>query len=374
MKSIICVLIILISNLLVMGQSNYYVTDSMINVGVEIIDRGSENFQFCAIETSKGIIKLTPHEVNKYSFGESIFVARDIVINDSERRVFLEKLTHGNLTLYYYRDKKVKLYFLEDSIRFYSLSKNHQDELFYKQILQGKTGGYPHSVRNLHHLPFTKFAMRQFVKRHNEYDTRPMQFLRYGIYFGANSMSLSPSIHNNYLDLNNFSFTKSYWFFGGVFLEKPIHFSNFSALFSLDISQISGSYARAEEFTNTDILHKSTSVNAPLMARYTYRRHILSPYINAGASLWYDISNYSIVYKANRINNEVSIAPPVNLPISDNMGVGLVAGVGLDLRITRSNSLLFEFRYIRQNVFKNNDNNALHFNKTGTQFYAGISF
>jgi len=378
MKHVFCILTIFLNSFTIFSQSpsDYYVTDSLTSVGIKIVDKGSMiNARFCTVQTRDGEITFTPYEVSEYGIGRTQYIAHDVLLNDTLRRVFLEKLTTGDLTLYYYRDRGMKLFFLEDSLGLYAVDlKGHHGERPFRQILKNKTSDYTLSEGNLFRLSFRKQSMREFVKRYNADDQRPMKFLRYGINFGAGSTSLSPSVHASFIDLDNFTFTNNYWVVAGAFLEKPILHSNFSAVISIDVNQISGSYTNTQPLSEIDLLHKSTTVYAPIMARYSIRGKTLSPYINTGACFWYDINNKSTVHRLSKNDNVIFIEPPVDLTLRKNMGVGFVAGAGLDFRITRSNSLFLELRYIRQNVFKNYEINALHFNKTTTQIYAGISF
>jgi hypothetical protein len=375
MKHLFCTLIILINTLYVVAQKDYYATDSTMKAGVKMLDQGIENFQQCALSNHKGITRFTPYEVVEYKTENMVFVARDIIVNDAERRVFLEVLTRGDNTLYFYRDNQIRLFFLEDSTGFYTLyPKNHPEEPSYKEVLQNITADHTPSVGNLYNLPFRRAAMREYIDRYNEKDQRLMQFVRYGLYFGLNHASLSLPANSIFLAGENSSFTNNSWYFAGIFMEMPIKYNNISILLSADISRISGYFTSISIYEEVDILHKSTSVNAPLMIRYTLKRHLLSPYVNTGASFWYDLSNTSTVFRARISPNEISFDPPAIMPLSHNMGIGFLVGAGLDIKISRAHSLLIELRFNRQDVFMDPESNALHFNKTGTQIYAGISF
>src|SRR6266542_643848 len=115
MKRILYLILFLIQSFIVNGQRGYYVKDSLISVGVMLIDGGAiQNAQQCQIEEKKKTLIYSPDEIKEYGFnGGSVYISRIIKIDNKERKVFLERLNEGSINLYYYKDRKGKKFFLE---------------------------------------------------------------------------------------------------------------------------------------------------------------------------------------------------------------------------------------------------------------------
>lgn len=77
------------------------------------------------MKEGKEIIEYNPQQVSRYGFKEgSEYIARGITIQGNKKRVFLEQLVKGDLSLYHYREKGLETFFLEkDSTLFVELPK-----------------------------------------------------------------------------------------------------------------------------------------------------------------------------------------------------------------------------------------------------------
>lgn len=96
-------------------QENYFTIKDRTSYGIDLLDEGEvANAQFCTVIEKNKTIQYSPYEVSEYGFkGGKIYKAKDIQLNDSTIRVFLQVVTEGDIAFYYYRGKKVKRFFVE---------------------------------------------------------------------------------------------------------------------------------------------------------------------------------------------------------------------------------------------------------------------
>jgi len=119
------------------AQQSFLELDSVFIGGAKMIDQGRrENALSCLWQKRRNeMVYLTPYEARAYSINGTVYVARDIEINGNEGRFFLERMAHGDLTLYYFKNKG-NHYFIENDSAFMKLTKrNEYGKKHYKETL-----------------------------------------------------------------------------------------------------------------------------------------------------------------------------------------------------------------------------------------------
>lgn len=109
MKRVIFSLLILGGPVIGYGQNDYMALKDSMVVGIKLQEGHDQlNSRLCRmVEKNGDITEYSPDEVSEYGFENGrIYVSQTVVVNGSERTVFLERLADGALTLYYLHRKR----------------------------------------------------------------------------------------------------------------------------------------------------------------------------------------------------------------------------------------------------------------------------
>lgn len=352
------------------GQQAYYTKDTLKTFGGKIIDHGDIlNAQQCTIELKGKQTIYTPYEIDEYGLKDgSVYLSKVIKIDDEERRAFLNRLNHGQINLYYYRDKKSKKFFIEkDNVQLTEIYRKGTDRSTFRDHLSEFVMDCDNVSDALIFLRFNRAVLSKFIEQYNDCERKPFPFSKYGFIFGYSYSTIRyPRGHENRFSEDFLSKDHSYNL--GAFLDIPIMMSNFS-LHPEFIYQKNGfKYSNQNDNTIIDILLNLTSINVPLLIRYTYPTMKLRPYMNAGATYSYIIRNQTGIYQTTILNDVIEIIG-INEKLCSKNQFGFTIGSGMQYNLDIRKSVYFELRYNRINMGSNENyvNNSF-------QILSGISF
>jgi hypothetical protein len=356
-KSLLALLIIGLIPFTVMAQSSYYVLDTAKNVGKKLIDGGDlSNCKFCLLETdNKKIIQYTPKEVYRYGFEDGReYYAKDIEINGSIERVFIEKLSSGKITLFYYKGIKEKLFFIEkDSLSFTKIPKiDGKEKKYFRTRLKDQMSDCVNVSNALKLVSYNKKSMTKLVDFYNNCTSKPFPFFKYGVTFGYEINKLKPASNLLYGFLNQINYRENGSFSAGLFFDYPILLSSFSIHPNLYYTKHSYSYLSHTAEKDLDLMINESSLKLSIMVRYTMPFKALRPFVNAGPLVSYCLRNEMNGYYVLNSDNVHEINKFI-FPSSINQNQwGYCVGGGIEVPVTYRNSLFFEGSYYVLNGLK----------------------
>lgn len=353
-KNIIFLILSLLS-INVLSQNMYFSTDSVTSVGIKLIDGGDiDNSRFCQVKKGEKIIKYSPYEVKEFGFKDGrIYFSRNIIISNEEKRVFLERLNRGNINLYYYKDRNGKKFFIEkDSGQLIKISKKEIDNRTYKDSLQFYTKDCDNITDALKLIKYNKVSLSKFTNQYNSCVHKPFPFIRYGVTIGY---GITKPLNSKISDevLNEAVFNKDNSFNIGLFLDIPILLSYFSLHPEIYYQKNAFTSHTVNDNIINDIIINSTSINIPILLRYTYPFIKYRPYINLGGCFVYNIKNNNAIYTTTITNNIVEIEEVNESNIYSEKQIGYSMGGGIQYNINYRKSLFFELRYYNSYAITN---------------------
>jgi len=378
MKKIILFLVFCIIPFGIYGQSAYFITDSTSSIGDNITDNGDLlNAQFCTVENIKGIIQYTPNEVKEYGLKDGrIYVSKTIFADDSLRKVFMLRLVKGKCTLYYYRGKTTKTFYWEkDSTGLYELPKYHKDhpKINFRKDLEYLTGDCE-NVRNATKLvSYNIKSLTKLVTSYNNCVLKPFQYFRYGLLlgYGLNKLETSTFKLNSTANIN---FKNEGGFLPGIFIDYPIEMSNFSL--HSDLYFTKNGYSYISNYTDKDLKQKNTafvanttSINIPVLVRYTFPTMDVRPFLNAGLIYTYNIKNSTSIYTSTIYPTYIESTEIDETSHISKNELGISFGAGIEYVLNNKHSVFFELRHNKLFSLPNEYN----FNKSEFQLIVAVN-
>jgi hypothetical protein len=334
---------------LIYGQGNYIETDSVLTVNIKIIDGGDwKNSEVCQVKLGGITTLLSPFEVKEYGFANGrTYVSKNIFTSDSSaKKVFLERLVKGNTSLYYYKRKTTKIFFLErDNSLLIELPKIDKGTITFHEKLLEITSDCQNISEATKLVTYDKKSFTKLIQRYNSCELKPFPFLKYGLVFGyaTSKMSFTPNSKLHYSD--KFTYTYDPGITVGIFIDNPVYMSDFSIHSELLFSRNGYSYNWSDENHDVDLVINLTSISIPVLIRYSYPSIKGRPFINVGGTYVNNIrkncSEYEAVITGNAINikkyNEEST-------ITSNL-LGFTVGGGFQYKLNYKNNASIELRY-----------------------------
>lgn len=360
MKQLHTIILILFLPLLSLGQNNYFITDSAFH-GVKLIDGGKlANSRLCQVVKDGKIIEYSPYQVIEYGFKDGrVYISKEIQIADSSKRVFLERLHDGETTLYYYRGKDIKTFFIEkDSALLVELPRWDAAKKHYSEHLLNLTNDCPEVSDACKLASYKKSSLSKLIARYNTCELKPFPHFRYGLLFGFEFSKLVPSekksrvsdyiTHPYDTDLEQFEYNYNKGFSIGVFIDHPILASDFSVHTELLFSKHEYSYNHTSKSVDLDLIINLSTLSVPFLVRYTLPKNNFRPYFNAGPVYSYNMKNESYFYKSSTLNNIIEIKNSIEGTIIPTNEIGYAIGCGLEFDIDYKRSLFLDMRYSKQ--------------------------
>ena len=342
MKKLIVLLLFMIP-IGISGQvKNYYTKDSIVVIGIKLIDAGSKaNAQYVSIERG---ITLLPDDISEYGFKNTqVYVSKEISIDDTIKRVFLEKLTAGKIRLYYY-EGDTKLFFVEkDGFPLVEISKNTENnKTAYKAQLMEIAEDCPAVAEVTDFVGYNKRSFTRFFNHYNKCASRPFPHIRYGIKAGYEWSKISVIKEKMPHIMKSFNFDYRGALSVGLFADMPIMASDLSVNMSINYSQHKYSFDTFADDEYFDFDVNMSSLKTPVFVRYSFPTNQFRYFIQSGGLIEYNFNKSVLLYRSGeRITVEGQKTPVV---INDNR-FGFSLCTGLECKLTKRHSLFFELSF-----------------------------
>ncbi|HEY4785158.1 MAG TPA: outer membrane beta-barrel protein [Bacteroidales bacterium] len=346
MKKLLILLFIIQTSVL-FGQRGYYAKDTLMCVGVELVDGGSiQNAKQCQIKQKDKTLVFSPDEVKEYGFdNERVYFSRIIHVDNSEKRVFLERICKGKINLYYYRDKHGRRFFIEnDTTRLIELRKKPGENYAYKELLKIYVQDCADIWDVLQFTAFNKLALSKFINQYNECKVKPFPFFKFGVFVGYGSTKPANAKLTDEL-LEGANFNNDYSFSVGASMDIPIMYSNFSIHPEICYQKNAFSSHYETKSSINDVIINVTTVNIPFLIRYTCPSFKVRPFINFGSVFSYNIRNSNTIYSSTVSNNVIEIGEGITRNIYSKKQIGYSIGGGIQYHFGYKRSVFIEFRY-----------------------------
>lgn len=350
MKRLYIIFLITFLPIISFGQSEYFSTDSSTYVGIKLINGGDLiNSQLCQVEKRDTVITYTPYEVKEYGFKDGrVYISKEIQIADSSKRVFLERLHRGETTLFYYKGKGVKTFFIQkDSTLFVEVPKQNTAKEDYSKQLLDLTKDCSNVSDACKLVSYNKKSLSRFITRYNLCELKPFPHFRYGVLIGYEFSKLITSDEEN-KNLKYFDYKYDGGFSVGLFIDNPILVSDFSLHVEFFLSKHGYSYHKLVDNKDVDFVANYTSLNVPLLVRYAYPSNKIRPFINVGINGTYFIKNETFLYETAINETTIEINDTGITSMISDFQLGYVIGGGFEYKLNYKNSLFFELRYCNQ--------------------------
>lgn len=372
MKDIVSVLILILSCCSAFGQRGFYATDKKAFVGVKIIDKGRiENARWCVVNRGNKIEKYSPNDVVTYGFSERrTYVSKKITYSGFSDNFFLEQLTKGELSLFYFADKNHQTYFIEkDSTSFFELPKGEKnDNSYFQKQLQIIGSDFPEIYNNAKLVHYNRRALSKFINEYNNRLYEPFPYFKIG-FVGLTEMSKYVIPANaSYGNIDHITYNYDNAFGGGVFTDIPIDVSHLSYHMELLFSKHTHSFSTETINGIIDFVSNISSVKVPILLRYTYPTKKISPFFNAGAIIAYNTNKNVKLYETKYAENVIDIEDITHESLIADSQSGVSSGLGIEYRLHYKHSLFLE---VRINEFFGNNKGL---NSRDIQILTGFNF
>jgi hypothetical protein len=357
---------------IVSGQVEYYSTDSMTSVGITLIDAGDFiNCSICQVKQGNEVLKLSPDEVSSYGFKDGrVYLRKEIDTPDSSKKVFMLRLYEGETSLYYYRAKGTRTFYIEqDSSTFFELPRqNEEGKKYYKQLSAFLTD-CPELIQMAKLARYRKNPVTKLISRYNSCKVKPFPHFRYGFRLGYEYMKPVPSFDQTAsLELFDYSYEGGYSV--GLFIDNPILASDFSMRAELEYSMHGYAYNHRIPDEDLDLIINVSTLRTPVSIKYSVPLNKLRPYFNIGLIYAWNFRNESAFYHAFLFSDTILISNELEESVLSIHEMGMLAGCGFEFDLSLRSSLFLEIRLSRLYGLNSNTN---HTNST-LSLSSGINF
>jgi opacity protein-like surface antigen len=154
-----------------------------------------------------------------------------------------------------------------------------------------------------------------------------------------------------------------------MFTDIPILLSYFSLHPEVYFQKNAFSSHSSIGNTVNDIIINATSVNIPILIRYTYPTSKVRPYINIGGTFNYNIRNDNAFYTTTIYKDTIKLGETNKNKIYSEIQIGYTIGGGIQYNVDYRKSIFIEIRYI--NLYGLTDETYDH---RSMQCFIGINF
>ena len=200
-------------------------------------------------------------------------------------------------------------------------------------------------------VSYTANSLSEFVRNYNECKLKPLASFRYGIIlgFGLNKLENSSFQLNS---LSNINFNYQGDLIPGLFIDYPIQRTDISI--QTDLFFTKNGYSYNTNYTEKDMLNKNTlfvvnttSINIPVLIRYTFQYMHASPFLNAGIIYTLNIKNSTALYTSTIYPTYIESSEMNTTPLISKNQLGYSAGGGFEFHLNNSHSVFIELRYTK---------------------------
>lgn len=354
-KRIFLILFIQLLPFALFSQKAWIMNDSLMR----IIDfrRGSdiENAQICREIRNDSVYTYTPYDLKWYRYGQRFYLAKEIQFAGEAKRVFIERLVTGKISLYYYSEKNLKRFYIEQEGSYFTeLIKESKSNTAFRDTLAKYSLDCNNITDAVKSVKYNRKSLAQFIEMYNGCEYRPFQYSKFGMYLGFQRSYLSISSKNSTDSdaLSGAKFNTDQSLLVGIFVDLPVLKSNIT--FHPEIYYTKNAFS-SHHFQNnfdTDIVINLSTLNVPVLFRYTFPFRQFRPFINSGIVYSYHLRNEKVIYKSQMINNVVEIQQesPESLMLLNQLKISV--GMGFQYMINYRKSVFCEFRYNSHSSFE----------------------
>ncbi|MBN2349877.1 MAG: outer membrane beta-barrel protein [Bacteroidales bacterium] len=374
MKILSLILFLNIFSFSLFGQRAYYITESTTQMGVNLEDGGDRtNSKFCQVKNGEIIKRYTPNEVVEYGFKDGrVYVSKQIQIGESLQRVFMERLLTGENTLYYYKGKKIRRFYIEkDSVSLIEISKKSSDNSssFHEKLAE-ITSDCEYYKEISGNAGYTKYSIAKFISGYNSCEKIPFPYTKYGFFVGLIHTRLIASRNNSNEIFESVNFNADQSIYFGAFFDAPIKASDFSTYLGLGFYH--SIFSWKSDFFNSlvDVSTSLSTIEVPVLLRYTVPHIKIRPYVNIGLNYALNIVNDNTITQMYLAEDQVQkITDKYNL--ASDQQIGYAYGAGIQYQLDYKKSVFFEIRVNRE--FSIPFSKGM-LSRKGAEFMGGISF
>ncbi len=355
-------------------QKSYIITDSTTIYNVDLVSRGSFlDSQACAFRSNNEIILYTPYQLQGYMLKNGKkYVSKDIQDKGENKKVFLEVLHEGKLTLYNYKKPGRNSFYLEnDNKQFVELKKKGEKRTDFKTKLKALTNDCPDISAQIEHISYSRASLTRLLKNHDKCKIAYLPHLRAGFMTGIEKLNITRPEYTISQKLDAFKTTKDYSLCYGISADMPILFTNFIFHPELFFSKHGYSDAYSEAEADYDYLVNVSSIRVPLMIKYMAPFHNYRPYINLGAQYSKNIKHESYIFKT--VPDGIFYHETYNIlkkPLIPVDQFGFIGGLGVEINFYKRASVMIEIR----NSYFPSDSSQNFAQLNGFQLLTGIIF
>ncbi|MGL1888199.1 MAG: PorT family protein [Reichenbachiella sp.] len=341
--SISAVLILLMQT--AYSQKNAYIaTDSTLSSGIKLIQgTHRDNAQIIRLKRKNEEIGYSAEELTEYGFKNgTIYESKSISVSGQTKQVFLERLEHGKISLFFYTEKGIKTFFLErDSTVFIEINKGDN----YRKIISEYTNDFAWKANQVLLVKYNRKSLSKLISLYNNDRNKPLPFPRLGIITGFKSTSLSVPSSISVEQLEGISFNPSPSLSFGVFGDLPIEMSDFSLNVGVNFSKSGFSVSSISSRSDVDVVINISSIDTPVLLRYTIPTLVWRPFIIAGGIYSYHLKNESEIYESSIDQNVITIHEVIQESLISEGMLGYSFGIGLQRNLNYKKIASVEFRF-----------------------------
>jgi hypothetical protein len=336
------------------AQEEYYITDSTVHLGSRLVDGGPvSNAKACHVRMGNKLVSYSPYNVREYGFRNgSVYYAHDILIDDSVKRVFLQKLVSGKMSVYFYRNTDIKIYFIEkDSGNLVALPdiKIENSKENFRIALRKFSGdcdkmdGIPDMVT------YQAYSIRSYAEAYNTCDNAHFEYPKFGFLAGYvnTRLLIPPAISPEFLRNANLESDGSFTF--SLFVDLPLGKNGLCLHPEVQYIRNNFNYFNDGYIDKQKMVINTSCINIPIMAKYYVPVHLgmTKPYFNAGALFSFLLTREAIVLESKRIDEFLVPQKYYKADLMAGQYIGYIAGGGFQFNLFHRINLFTEFRYVR---------------------------
>jgi len=316
------------------AQTHYIVTDTATIDSIKIVNNGpAVNSQVCERLILNQSVYYTPNDILEYGFAKGrTYVSKEIALNGSAKKVFLEKLSMGSTSCYFYQDENAAFYVFEnEKIGQVQVPKKlaGSDKNTFREELLALTSDCKDVSAAVKVVEFRRKYMALLTKRYNDCERKPFPWTKFGVLAGVNISKLNykSGIGGTYFQQENIyfknaDFTYESGLMAGLFADFPINASNWYVhpeVFFTKNTYFS-QYDLDEYYVEVEI--STASLNLPVLMRYYLPLNTARPFLSAGILYAYQIKDDFYSLTMPEADGAEYPAPVVNNQIGFSAGIG----------------------------------------------------
>jgi len=347
------------------AQLGYYVKDTTIQAGVKPVDQGPrKNALEMVINYKTRTERFTPEEIFEYGFPDGrVFFSRVISVDGRPQRVFLERIGHGKLDLWFFAGYDGDRFFLERPSERQAASGQYvwpsgqqpESSLIelpeedgrggpFRALLTSFTADCDQVAEALKVVRFNRKSLAAFMSRYNTCSSRPMPIARFGV-TTAVSFTHPGNGRPEMEGLARAGFNDDPALAAGLFADLPVFADGLTFHPEILYSENSWSAYSGYKEANFDFLISTASLQVPLLVRYTLPALRWRPFFNIGGTLTRHLRNDNTIYRTTVNDGVATIAMTTGETLTARDMAGYAIGGGLQVALDHRRSLFLEIRH-----------------------------